>query len=152
MYIADLSPYTYWSPGAGLPGVIAVGWLSVEHSFPTGSVSESVVDKLSFLAGNRMCAVARGFHVCDLCKCGPLDLEYLGKRTKLGMSEIWIPDAKRDWIHAAPSLIIHYISQHQYLPPAEFIDAVNMFQDLDWDSDAEFKRRTAHLFGTEDDE
>ena len=41
----------------------------------------------------------------------------------LGMSELHIlaPDGTT---YSAPSLIIHYITEHSYQPPAEFIDAI----------------------------
>lgn len=45
-----------------------------------------------------------------------------GQRTPLGMSEIWLTN-DTGWF-AAPSLVIHYITDHGYLPPSAFVRAV----------------------------
>ncbi|UUQ64641.1 hypothetical protein NLK61_26125 [Pseudomonas fuscovaginae UPB0736] len=37
-------------------------------------------------------------------------------------SQLWIPG--REVIYASPLLILHYIEVHNYLPPAEFISAI----------------------------
>jgi hypothetical protein len=46
-----------------------------------------------------------------------------GKTLMLGSAEIQVA-GKGDRIYVAPDLIYHYIAVHQYLPPAEFLDAV----------------------------
>jgi len=37
-------------------------------------------------------------------------------------SQLWIPG--REVIYASPLVILHYIEVHNYLPPAEFISAI----------------------------
>ena len=46
-----------------------------------------------------------------------------GKTLRLGFAEIraFSDDGK---VYAAPNLMFHYIVDHSYLPPSEFIDAV----------------------------
>jgi hypothetical protein len=39
-----------------------------------------------------------------------------------GNGEIWVPGD--DVIYAAPVLIVHYIEEHGYLPPPQFLKAV----------------------------
>jgi len=67
----------------------------------------------------------RGFHGCNLCseKTGYLSAKRDGEELKLGSAEIRVigVDGK---IYAAPNLIYHYITVHNYRPPDEFIDAV----------------------------
>lgn len=41
----------------------------------------------------------------------------------LGSAEIWVP-GREGCIYAAPTLIVHYVEAHEYLPPPEFIEAV----------------------------
>jgi hypothetical protein len=47
-----------------------------------------------------------------------------GKEHLLGMPELWIPSQKLPGWYVSPSLIMHYIEEHEYLPPDDFIDAV----------------------------
>jgi hypothetical protein len=41
----------------------------------------------------------------------------------IGSDEIWVP-GENGRIYAAPSLIVHYVEEHNYLPPPPFIEAV----------------------------
>jgi hypothetical protein len=70
--------------------------------------------------------VYRGFHVCNLCRAAPvkpLVVENQGRRISLGASEIRV-GARTGTIFAAPDLIYHYVREHGYLPPTEFVRAV----------------------------
>ena len=72
-----------------------------------------------FLKLQRM-NVSLGVHECDLCPPG---------EGPEGNGEVRIPGAP-GLAYAAPSLIIHYITEHGYQPPEAFIDAV-LAVDLD---------------------
>jgi hypothetical protein len=132
----DLKAYEYWSTGT-ISEVLNVGWLGKSHEFPQGEVSEKVVQKLAdiLLVGsqgkcqpivNRM----RGFFDCELCDAHSEELKLKkGDRTLLlGNAEILIPYSnKKGYYFSAPTLIYHYIIEHHYLPPQEFIDSLLMF-------------------------
>jgi hypothetical protein len=128
MHFEDLSPYCYFLK-SGLHNVLNVGWLDASHSFNIGAASPSFVSTLRAIVAelhpdvdvhvNRM----RGIHPCNLCGEENLPLiDYRGRKYNLGMSEIWIPGDGL-W-YAAPSMVLHYIEAHDYLPPNEFIAAV----------------------------
>jgi hypothetical protein len=50
-------------------------------------------------------------------------LEFEGEVLKLGSAEIRV-FGRSGVIYAAPNLIFHYVKDHAYRPPREFIDAV----------------------------
>ncbi len=122
----DLSPYRYG--GSVEPGVIHVGWLGRGHEYSRGSVPSHLVSKMKELA-EKPCELYRGYHVCDICE-RPRD--FVGEQSSLerekweagrrGRGEIRISSA--GVTYAAPVLITHYIEVHGYLPPAEFLRAL----------------------------
>jgi hypothetical protein len=115
-YFPDLSPYTYVGP---IADAVNVGWLDGEHEFPKGSVSARVLEKLKALAATPMVR-HRGFHCCEFC--GPL----AGLRWPDGQrrsSTVFVVRS-RDRTYAAPALVVHYIEAHGYLPPLEFLRAL----------------------------
>ena len=115
-YFPDLSPYAYAGP---IPGAVNVGWLDREHYFPKGSVPDGVLRKLKDLAFTP--AVRhRGYHHCEFC--GPFAGLRWSKSERKGSTVIVV--CSKDKIYAAPKLIIHYIEAHSYLPPTEFLQAV----------------------------
>jgi hypothetical protein len=75
-YFADLSPCTYFGRGSGTgenPKIKAVGWLSPDHPFTKGTVSEVHFHSLLRLFVNlwQPCEFLGG-QSCEFC--GPLDL------------------------------------------------------------------------------
>jgi hypothetical protein len=126
VYFEDLSPYQYGGPVE--PGVLNVGWLDADHPFEVGGVDESLVARLIRLAGSSTRNVYRGWHNCELCDIeSPIVLpcsDAPSGKVWLGHSEILVP-APGGGAYAAPTLLIHCISNHQYQPPAEFVAAVN---------------------------
>ena len=95
----------------------AIGWLDDEHSFPTGNSPTNFADKLRELTqkcGESIKALGwdifMGCHTCQLCGKFKADLN-LGVPTD-------------ELLYVAPEMILHYVEQHSYLPPQEFIDAV----------------------------
>ncbi len=118
-YYVDLTPYEYGEDP--VPGGVNIGWLSHDHPFPRGVASKGLVSSLMRLAAhpeNRY----RGYHHCDLCP----SLDAAEKATRcgdlfLGNGEIRIRDGER--VYVAPTLIVHYIAEHSYRPPDEFIAA-----------------------------
>lgn len=116
-YIPDLSQCTYVGDS---PNLVAVGWLDAPHPFTSGDAPDGLVDRLGALirdAWNPFYFM--GYHACTLC---PENELWSLNNKPLGCANLWLPGD--EVIYVAPSLVIHYIYNHSYLPPQEFIDAV----------------------------
>ena len=124
-WLADLSPCTYVFPGPNASQFLSVGWLEPSHPYSQGEVSEPVfsppvrtpgrairsqdVQRISRLRALRLCpprGPVRGFSFCS------------------GATNLYVPHEPRAVIFVAPSLIAHYIAEHDYKPPDEFSDAI----------------------------
>jgi len=134
-FFPDLSPYSYGHHTH--PGVVHVGWLDAIHHFPTGDVEPRLIVKMKLLAAKPV-ELYRGFHICELCPDPGLS-----KASRLPHHPVLDPNnpyakwrdsrrsngeirVSRDGVtFAAPVLIVHYIEEHRYLPPAEFLKAVD---------------------------
>lgn len=103
--------------------VKAVGWLSGKVPFETAPAAPEALDRLwDFCAVSiePMC----GYHFCDICETEKLGIaEKNGIKLVLGNAEIRV-FSPNGGIYRAPNLIYHYMSEHHYKPPDEFIDAV----------------------------
>ncbi|MEV7523642.1 hypothetical protein [Streptomyces sp. NPDC091371] len=123
VYYPDLATYDYnfYEP----PGGLTIGWLEGGREFPVGESSDEFMADLLDL-GAFLDHKSRGFHNCRLCpvKTDPIVTSpRTGKRYPLGHAEIRAtgPDGS---LYVAPNLIIHYVQEHGYLPPAAFVEAV----------------------------
>lgn len=133
-YFPDLSPYAYRH--GSHPGVVHVGWLDNEHPYPTGSVDDRLIEKIRWLASKPV-ELYRGKHICELC-VEPADVvkTSLHNRATIDPECSWAKWAAGRWSNgeirvtrggmtfAAPLLIVHYLEAHQYLPPDEFLKAI----------------------------
>jgi hypothetical protein len=95
----------------------AIGWLHPDHPFTKGEVSAEFLGRLKeFVAQSSSSAEALcfgafgGLHTCEYCN------QAHGIRN-LGVLH-------GDLLYVAPEMIVHYIEQHGYCPPADFIAAV----------------------------
>ena len=119
------------------PTILNVGWLGDQHEYPTGTVSDEFLDKLWIFCRYSIVEM-RGFHLCEFCppverknikfplwesRYGPLEMERDGCRIELGFGEIMVLN-QNDFVYYAPNLIYHYVLDHHYLPPDEFIQAI----------------------------
>jgi hypothetical protein len=99
----------------------AVGWLEHGHGFAVGAVPATLVPRIERLLGlfreHFTLAGFRGLHECDLCRA-------TGRRFAhpLSYQNLLIPG--RNDVYAAPGGLVHYISDHSYLPPAGFLEGV----------------------------
>lgn len=137
-YYRDLSRYknqVYVSPEL-FKDVYNVGWLSPEHSFPTGEVNPTLLSKIrSFLLmrGGANILFSRGVHNCPLCKKTIYISRVDVSDMLVGISEIWIPFNGK--VYASPDMLFHFISEHSYKPPQIFEKAVLAFDvESDWES------------------
>jgi hypothetical protein len=122
-YYSDLSNYVV--DHRSFPNVKNVGWLDRDHAFNTGDVSEPLRLRLRQLAKAKYTNQSRGFHYCELCS--EEDPRVDGVR--LGSAEIWVPSSSTEF-YASPDLIVHYVDAHAYVPPAEYLDALERL-DID---------------------
>jgi len=122
-YFPDLSPYSYVARTAS-EHERNVGWLDAQHPFTTGDVPDIVLSKISAL-----CRIpvnqTRGYHFCELCPQHkePYTIERDGNKLTLGSAEIRVRGSG-GIEYACPNLIYHYIKDHRYAPPQEFLHAV----------------------------
>ena len=130
----DLTNYVHSFTGKEIPGMLAVGFLNRKVPFEKGgsALPIDLIDKLKLLLrekGNFRGNIIRGQEPCCLCS------EYYSKDgIKLGISELWIPYG--DLIYVTPDFILHYIEEHDFMPPEEFIDALKSL-DLEQSFEAE---------------
>jgi hypothetical protein len=127
-YFSDGSPYSYLETHE--PGMLVnVGWLSAEHPYSTGVVPEDLVAKLA-----RLCRYGvqrtRGIHHCEFCP-EPEGMSWWSPTSArddegefiVGGAEIRVVDPG-GITFAAPDMIVHYVTDHGYKPPDEFLDAL----------------------------
>ncbi len=131
-YFQDLTPYGYYKRAVelSLPS-LNIGWLSGKHPFSTGETSQEFRAKLfQFCLDENLVQIMRGFHECEICNLSAL--EWFERRhsiygakaefASIGDGEIRVIGESA--IYAAPALIYHYVVDHEYRPPDEFIQAV----------------------------
>jgi hypothetical protein len=131
-YYEDLSPYEYFARHEPLGlQLVNVGWLDENKPFPKGETSLEFKAKLfEFCLDKYVVHIARGFHTCQFC--GVSDHEWYEQRNeRYGEEAHWssIGDGEirvigQSTLYAAPALIHHYVVEHNYKPPDEFIEAV----------------------------
>jgi hypothetical protein len=123
-YFADLTGYTY-SPSQAGPNVLNVGWLDQAVPYQKGPVDSDIVEALLRLC-KKPVNLTRGFHRCPFCKprsCPPISMTVDNQRVSLGSAEIRVT-SENGVVYAAPTLIGHYIEEHEYRPPDEFLAGV----------------------------
>lgn len=126
---ADLTSYCHQIAPFTLVGVKNVGWLNLESEFSQGEIPKSTFHKLKSLVGGSgvfqpLVEPIRESLVCEMCGAFEL-LDSAGKI--LPSAELWI--SAHETIYAAPIMILHYIEVHNYLPPAEFISAIDVLNE-----------------------
>ncbi|MFF7633100.1 hypothetical protein ACFZB9_08105 [Kitasatospora sp. NPDC008050] len=151
MFYPDLTPYSYANHGrdsftdmtTGYRSVsftapyqrTNIGWLDAKEPWPAGSVPAAFAEKLQAVLAVQAVNECLGHHDCDLCPDDPpADRQTWRRpghlRACSGTGEIRVPAQPGGSAFAAPRLIGHYVLDHGYRPPQEFIDAVLAF-DLD---------------------
>tara|TARA_R110002111_G_C5968880_1_gene370134 strand:+ start:1211 stop:1699 length:489 start_codon:yes stop_codon:yes gene_type:complete len=142
MYFEDLSPYRYYADDncwyefaddCEFKKILHIGWLDSNHSFPLGTVDKALVKQLRDLVCgspgwvNVHVHAISGLHPCNLCNANPKIRCRTGRLRYLGITELWIPSRDKKIIFASPDMVLHYIEEHSYLPPAEFLEALRNF-------------------------
>lgn len=127
MYLPDLSTYPFLESKDNIV-FKAVGWLDVNHNFTQGSVTNEFMACLWGFCQTPM-IVSMGFHDCDLCNKFNYGYGVYAKREdmqiRLGSTIVAVFDGFSDYtVYVAPDMIYHYILEHQYLPPQQFVDSI----------------------------
>lgn len=133
-YFPDLSPYAYGHESQ--PSVVHVGWLDNVRLYPQGEVDAGLIEKIRLLA-SRPVELYRGKHICELCIEPPGLVKTYGRHGIVIDPNCawarWIDERSSNGeirvsrggiIFAAPVLIVHNIEVHRYLPPKQFLQAV----------------------------
>lgn len=120
-HFADLSQYVFVGT-AGSAVARNVGWLDEHHKFPTGEPASELLDAV-WVYCSILVAPTRGLHRCAFCASPPNTFVRHGTKLLLGSGEIRVFSSTGD-VFAAPNLIYHYILEHHYRPPLEFLRAV----------------------------
>jgi hypothetical protein len=128
MWFEDLTPYGYLGQGgtSSVP-TLNVGWLEKGHPFSSGEVPSVALERLRDLVEFGTINVTRGMHFCDLCPAADDDAS-----RAWGHAEVRVVGADGTR-YAAPTLIHHYVSVHNYHPPQPFLDALMRVPDLRWE-------------------
>ncbi|WP_417397047.1 hypothetical protein [Gimesia chilikensis] len=142
MYFEDLSPYRYYADDncwyefaddCEFEKLLNIGWLDSNHSFPVGTIEDTLFKILRDLVCcppmwiNVLHNRIRGQHPCNLCKAYPKIRGNTGRIRYLGCTELMIPSREQKIVFTSPDMILHYIEEHSYLPPVEFLDALRNF-------------------------
>jgi hypothetical protein len=128
MYFPDLSRYAYWGRE---PNTYNVGWLDATHPYPTGDVPTEAVERLHAFLEIPVRPML-GAHRCELCH----NTSWGNEIRIFGQGEI---------VYAAPTMIYHYVVDHHYRPPDEFIQAILTSPAVD---SVEYRERArAYLWG-----
>ena len=142
---SDLAPYRYDLPEP-IPNVFAVGWIE-SQAYSKGTVSVEFIDKLSDLIMRELVNRMRGIHWCSLCGESESWLIRDDDKKILGSAEVWVPEAEGPRVFAAPNLIYHYVRDHFYRPPDEFVSAVLEFDvESNWSGEEYLRKAAEKLF------
>jgi hypothetical protein len=122
-YFADLTPYVFIR-SSKKDNEVNVGWLDHWHRFEGGAVPEEALERI-FALCQKPVHKTRGYHSCELCRDHQMGwvVQRGDVKLTLGSAEIRAPGG-RGVEYACPDLIYHYIQDHGYKPPQDFVDAV----------------------------
>ena|SRR5438105_9938978 len=133
-YFPDYSPYAYGH--ASHRGVVHVGWLDNIHPYPKGMVDVRLIGKMKSLARTPWnfigastsvnCALNRPGLLKQSCPTGASTRTVLaGNGPANAQVMVKLECLAKGLYSLPPVLIVHYIEAHGYLPPAEFLRAVD---------------------------
>ena len=145
MYYADLTWYTRWHQKAS-DKLLNVGWLDRAHPFQTETPHESTLSTLLWHCCEQGVMRTRGWHFCDVCQTPRAEqfalgsdgkgygsgflVQHNGRGFRLGDAEIRVR-GENGIVYAAPNLVYHYVRDHHYKPPGDFLNALRRSSSSD---------------------
>jgi hypothetical protein len=126
-YFRDLDRCTYFDAYADPTfDLTAVGWLEASRGYERGAASAEFERQLFKLVENAWDPIRfRGRHACDLCSEGAVQIgSQMGGPIDVGATNLFVPKVGDTGLFVAPSLILHYVIDHGYMPPPAFQTAV----------------------------
>lgn len=115
----DLTYYSFHH----FENALNIGWINETAPYTKGKVTEIFLEKLKEYIIHPFNSI-RGYRKCDLCNCNSFKVCVSNQEINLGYSEIRVISQNGKQRFAAPDMIYHYITDHNYLPPFQFIEAV----------------------------
>jgi hypothetical protein len=113
VYYADLTPFEYGNHECPEKAeILNIGWLG-DKVESQGIASPIFLNALKYLVQNKINTRYRGTHTCEIC----------GSMNYRGNGQIQVQGEGNKW-YVAPAMIVHYVEDHEYMPPQEFIEAV----------------------------
>ena len=88
--------------------MVKVGWLDKGQPYTEGVAPVEFVEKMKQMP---FTLFTKGFHTCPFCGNATSSCQYLIKISGKKYYDV-------------PQMIVHYMEEHNYLPPQEFMDAV----------------------------
>ncbi|NWG22427.1 MAG: hypothetical protein HXY39_19135 [Chloroflexi bacterium] len=125
MYQADLDTYGQWcDPRTEKLTMRTIGWLDIAVPYVTGPTPVAFHRRLLEHCVHGVLRLMCGVHHCQFCNNEPTrtTLWYGNRKVPCDNGEIWVSGG--DVIYVAPAMVYHYVTEHGYCPPDEFIDAV----------------------------
>jgi len=105
--------------------LVKVGWLDKGQPYTEGTPPKEFVDKVKRIP---LSVHTKGWHTCPFC----------GNAKSYSQYNIRISGKK---YYDIPEMILHYIKEHNYLPPQEFIDAVMNVKLVEKPKEEKYERR-----------
>lgn len=118
-YYKDLTYYSLHH----FENAINIGWINDCNPFTQGTVDKIFLKNLEEYIKTPFNTI-RGYLKCDICGCDTYNISISNQKVNLGYSEIRVISQDGKQKFAAPDMIYHYITNHNYLPPINFIEAV----------------------------
>ena len=106
------------------------GWLS--QSVPAmGDPGLEFCEDLAHLVVHLTMHHYRTQHVCMICGAGQ-EVTFGGEMVRgLGDGQVFVPLNAGRSVYTAPTMILHYVLDHGYLPPRDFRNAVTRWRESD---------------------
>lgn len=125
MYYPDLSEFSCDPRKPSDTTLKCVGWLSARNYYPKKPAERHFLDALWWLCRHPI-VEHRGFHECEFCsppQSKQVYGDWGGSRIKLGSKLIFVFGSDST-AYVCPDMIFHYVLEHDYAPPEEFVRAV----------------------------
>ncbi len=95
---------------------VAVGYLDITEDYIKGPVSQNFINKLRRIYDTGGVLMTAGHHECEFCIDGG---NYEGRA--MGNGEKVLIDKENNIEYKFPQMIFHYMEEHGYQPPEDFV-------------------------------